>query len=163
MRLLRAINRASHRVPDSPAGVALTFLVLIVCAGVATSHLRVRTAFYSAVAELIPVLLLVAVVRAGYFRDIDHRDRFRHHMSSWILSLVLAGEISALACIARGHDSLVLRSFVFLGLILAGLLVYFYAMHGSRRTQSESPDLLTAAEQVRQSSESRDSRPSPRR
>jgi hypothetical protein len=150
MRLFQAINDLADRVPDTPMGVALTFSFIFICTGLAVWRIHPRLAFYSSVAELIPVLLLVIIVQAGYFRGIDRQDRFRTHMSRWILSTILVSEGSALACVASGSDSLLLRTFVFYGLLWICMLIYVYATDGPRRPPPERHNLMAAAERVRE-------------
>jgi hypothetical protein len=147
---LLAIGNVADRVSETPVGIALTFSFVCICTGIAVWRMHPRVAFYSSVAELIPVLLLVTIVQAGYFRGFDHKDRFRIHMSRWILSIMLVGEGSALACVASGSDPFLLRMFVFNGLLWIGMLIYFYATDGPRKSPPERDNLIAAAKRVRE-------------
>jgi hypothetical protein len=149
------IDRAAGCIEQRPYLVAASFVFLpvsIARMGM-VRHMHIRPAFYSTVAALIPVLLLVAVVHAGYFQESKQTDRSDRHIARWMLSMPLGGEIAALICVARGNDTALLRALVLIALGAVGLLLWFYALYGPARTQLQTgQDLLAAADKIRAAS-----------
>jgi hypothetical protein len=108
--------------------VGTTLLVLGL--GDLTAKMHVRLGFYSAVAQVLPVLLLAVVVEGRYFRRLDQRESFDRFILRGLLFIPLLGEGASLACIAQGHDTVWLRGTVLFALGVVVLLIVLYASYG---------------------------------
>jgi hypothetical protein len=98
--------------------------------------------FYSMVAQMLPVLLLVAAVEGGYFRERDGEESFNRFVIRAFWFGGLLGIAASLAVVARDSDSVLLRGVVLYSLGLVGIFVSVYALHGPARdvTKSKDPD-----------------------
>jgi hypothetical protein len=101
--------------------------------GAITRSIHTRIEFYAVVVQLMPVLMLVAAVNGRYFRERDDAPPFDRFLirGFWVVGLV--GIAAALAVVARGRDSVLLRGAVIYSLALIGVLVTVYAIHGPAR------------------------------
>jgi peptidoglycan/LPS O-acetylase OafA/YrhL len=132
-RRLRSAQRRSgaafDRLVDRRLSVALGSALIVVGIGQTTGPLHTRIEFYTVVAQLMPVLMLVAAVNGRYFREREAPpfDRFLIR-GFWVVGLLGIG--AALVVVARGHDSVILRGLVIYALALIGVLVTVYAIHG---------------------------------
>ncbi len=103
--------------------------------------------FYQAVAQVIPVLLLVAVVHGGYFHGLSRRPRADRPMLRALFAIPLVAEGCALWALALGGDTLLLRAGVLAGLIVLLSLFIVFALEGPIRRRlwrsCESPEWST--------------------
>jgi hypothetical protein len=128
-RTVAALNRRVDQRISLVVGSAL----VVIGFGDVTEPIHVRVGFYGTVAQIIPVLMLVAAVEGRYFRERDGDpplDRFIQR-GFWYAGLV--GIAASLTVIARGSDSVVLRGAVIYSLALIGVLVSVYAIYGPAR------------------------------
>jgi peptidoglycan/LPS O-acetylase OafA/YrhL len=136
-RVAATLNRRIDQRISLVVGSAL----LAVGAGDVTAPIDVRIDFYGTVAQIIPLLMVVAAVEGRYFRERDGEspvDRFIRQ-GFWYAGLI--GIASSLAVIARGSDSVLLRGAVIYSLALIGIVVTVFAMYGPARDPSSgSPD-----------------------
>jgi len=136
-RTVTALNRWVDQRISLGVGSALVIIGL----GEVTEPVHVRPGFYGTVAQIIPVLMLVAAVEGRYFRerkDDPPLDRFIQR-GFWYVGLI--GIAASLAVIARGSDSVLLRGAVIYSLLLIGVLVSVYAIYGpARRPEGAPPD-----------------------
>jgi hypothetical protein len=120
--------------PTASVSRAVKLLValigLVVGFGMVSRDLAFAVPFYEAVAQVIPLFLLVAVVEGGFFRDRPRTSDFDQRVRRTLLLLVLAGEAIALTVIARGDDTMMLRGAVITALIFAASLFIAYAFDG---------------------------------
>lgn len=118
---------------DQRVSIVVGSILIVLGLGSVTSPAHVRLAFYSVVAQMIPVLMLVAAVEGRYFRERDDASPFDRFLQRgfWLVGLVGFG--SALAVVARGRDSLILRGAVIYAVVLVGVLVSIYAIYGPAR------------------------------
>jgi hypothetical protein len=125
-RLFDVWNRCVDRRISLSVGSAL----IVVGIGLVTKPLHTRLEFYVVVAQLMPVLMLVAAVNGRYFRERESADAFDRFLirGFWVVGLLGIG--AALVVVARGHDSVILRGLVVYGLALIGVMVTIYAIHG---------------------------------
>lgn len=127
------LTAALSRRVDQRISLVLGSLLLIVGIGEVTEPVHVRVGFYGTVAQIIPVLMLVAAVEGRYFRERKGDpplDRFIQR-GFWYAGLIGIG--ASLAVIAQGGDSVLLRGAVIYSLALIGVLVTVYAIHGPAR------------------------------
>ncbi len=126
--------RAWNLRVDQRVSVVAGSILIVLGLGSATASIHVRLGFYAVVAQMIPVLMLVAAVEGRYFREHDEAPPFDRFVKRgfWLAGLVGLG--AALAVVARGHDSLILRGSVIYALVLVGVLVSVYAIYGPART-----------------------------
>jgi hypothetical protein len=134
-RFYGALNRRVDRRVTVSVGSAL----LIWGMGAATALVHVRNDFYSVVAQMLPVLLLVGAVNGRYFQGLDAKEPFARFFlrGFWIGGVV--GEVAALVVVARGHDSILLRGCVIYGLLLCGMIATVYALDGPARRHPYPP------------------------
>ena len=111
---------------------------LVVGAGLVSQHLAFGPSFYEAVAQVIPVFLLVTVVEARFFQERPHMDGFDQRVRRTLLLLVLTGEAIALFVLARGDDTMALRGSVLVALLIVGALFVTYAFDGPVPDESSS-------------------------
>lgn len=139
-RLLAAKDRAGttfNRLIDQRISLVVGSALIAIGIGDVTEPIHVRTDFYGTVAQIIPVLMLVAAVEGRYFRERDGElplDRFIRR-GFWYAGLI--GIASSLAVIARGSDSVLLRGAVIYSLALIGIVVTVFAIHGPARDPSD--------------------------
>lgn len=121
----RRIAAAVRAFDDSPLAMAATFLLCVVAIGVGTRRLHVTAEFYAVVAQVVPVFLLVIAVDGRLFRLRRRHTGFEALAMRMFLLFALVGEACALAVVARGHDSELLRTGTLLGLLVvaAGFIV----------------------------------------
>lgn len=145
-------------------------LLLAVSLGASTSRIHVKPIFYATVAQVLPVLLLVAVVEGRYFRHLDRRESFDRFFLKGLLLTPIIGETAALVCVALGHDNLALRGFTLLAFVATGTLLFAYATVGplndpalrSTTTQQMAKEVKRASQFGRSASSQRHrSPPSP--
>jgi hypothetical protein len=138
----RAFDSWNRRL-DRRVSLTIGSALVVLGAGLATKPVHTRGEFYSVVAQMIPVLMLVAAVNGRYFRerrDASSFDRFLIR-GFWVVGLI--GEAAALVVVARGHDSVILRGLVIYALLLVGVLLTIYAIHGPARVGSAASDRTT--------------------
>ena len=111
--------------------------LLMLGVGLATQSLSIEPGFYDAVAQVIPILLLVAVVEGRYFVDRPARSPFDAFMVRWFLAMPLIAEGAALTVIARGSDEAILRGAVFTGMVLSLSLFLTFATEGPLRLRRD--------------------------
>jgi hypothetical protein len=134
----RRVSATLNRRVDRRVSVSAGSVLVVMGVGMTTDSVHPRIEFYSVVAQMLPILLLVAAVDGRYFRergDAPPFDRFLVR-GFWVVGLVGIG--AALAVVARGHDSVILRGLVIYALVLVGVLVTVYAIHGPARFQSKA-------------------------
>lgn len=134
-RMATALNRWVDQRISLVVGSAL----IVIGIGEVTEPVHVRIGFYGTVAQIIPVLMLVAAVEGRYFRDRKDDpplDRFIQR-GFWYAGLI--GIAASLAVVARGSDSVLLRGAVIYSLALIGVLVSVYAIYGPARDPREGP------------------------
>lgn len=116
----------THRL-ESMKTVGLLALMALVL-GAATDRIQFSGAFYDAVAQVIPVLLLAVAIEERVFRDRPTSDAFIRFGLRVLLISAVVGEAACLAVIAHGSDPLVLRGMVLTGLLLVGVLFVLVAL-----------------------------------
>jgi peptidoglycan/LPS O-acetylase OafA/YrhL len=134
-RTVAALNR---RV-DQRISLMVGSVLVVLGIGDLTEPIHVRVGFYGTVAQIIPVLMLVAAVEGRYFRQREGDpplDRFIQR-GLWLAGLM--GIAASLAVIARGSDSVLLRGAVIYSLALVGVLVSAYAIYGPARDPGKAP------------------------
>ena len=134
----RAVTALNRRV-DQRISLGVGSTLVIIGLGQVTDPIHVRVAFYGTVAQIVPVLMLVAAVEGRYFRerkDDPPLDRFIQR-GFWYVGLI--GIAASLVVIARGSDSVLLRGAVIYSLLLIGVLVSVYAIYGPARVPREAP------------------------
>jgi hypothetical protein len=133
----RRLGAAWNRRVDRRISLTLGSALLVVGIGQATRQVHTRLEFYVVVAQLMPVLMLVAAVNGRYFRERETASAFDRYLirGFWVVGLVGIG--AALIVVARGRDSVILRGLVVYGLALIGVLVSVYAIHGPAVAGSE--------------------------
>jgi len=141
---LRSIEQrvfdAWNRRVDQRISLAIGSVLIVLGIGSVTKPVHTRVEFYAVVAQILPVLMLVAAVDGRYFRERDNApplDRFLIR-GFWVIGLIGLG--AALAVVARGHDSVMLRGLVIYALMLVGALVTGYAICGPARVRSAVND-----------------------
>jgi hypothetical protein len=117
-----------HRVKQASVVVGTVLLALAI--GLATRSWSIEPGFYDAVAQVIPILLLVAAVEGRFFVDRPARPAFSAFLVRWFLVLPLFAEGAALTAIARGSDDVLLRGTVFAGALLSVSLFLAFAFDG---------------------------------
>jgi hypothetical protein len=117
-----------HRIKQ--ASVVLATVLLALATGLATRSWSIKPGFYDAIAQVIPILLLVAVVEGRFFVDRPARPPFSAFMVRWFLVMPLFAEGAALTAIARGSDDALLRGTVFAGAVLSVSLFLVFAFDG---------------------------------
>lgn len=151
----RAWDRWNARVDRRVSLLAPTLLMLY-GAGLASSRVHVRQAFYAVLAQVLPVLMLAVVVEGRYFRNIGHREPLDRFLLRGLLLLPALGELSALIVLAEGHDTLWLRGSCLLALGTAVLMLFVYAVDGPATGRSTRASLLRdAVDQVRSAHQAR--------
>jgi hypothetical protein len=118
---------------DRRISVTVGSALIVYGIGAMTRSVHTRIEFYAVVAQLMPVLMLVAAVNGRYFRERDDAPSFDRFLirGFWVIGLV--GITAALAVVARGRDSVLLRGSVIYALALIGVLATVYAIHGPAR------------------------------
>jgi len=103
---------------------------LVAAIGLATRALAIKPGFYETVAQVIPIFLLVAVVEGRFFVERPARSPFSAFMVQWFLVMPVFAEGAALAAIARGSDSDIVRGAVLTGMLLSVSLFFAFALDG---------------------------------
>lgn len=134
-RMVTALNK---RV-DQRISLGICSALVMVGIGNATEAIHMRVAFYGTVAQIIPVLMLVAAVEGRYFRERKTTRRWIASSSAGFWYLGLIGITASLTVIACGSDSVLLRGAVIYSLLLIGVLVSVYAIYGPSRGPKEAP------------------------
>jgi hypothetical protein len=148
-RLFAALVRIGRR-----ALLLTGAFVLTVVFGLSTSPAHVKPPFYSAMAQILPVLLLVAVVEGRYLRNMETRAPFDRFVLTGLFLTPALGELSALTCVAIGHDNVLLRGMTLFAAAITAALLIVYALEGPAKTPaSPQLDMLLAASQVRSACE----------
>lgn len=157
-QLERQLTEALQRTFGRRILLAAGALLLALGLGLSTSRIHFKLIFYATLAQVLPVLLLVAVVEGRYFRHLDSRESFDRFFLKGLLFIPMLGEATALACLALGHDDLLLRGVTLLALVATGTLLFSYASLGPLNdTALRSATTLQMAERVKRASELRNS------
>jgi hypothetical protein len=142
-RTATAINNRVDRRFSLLVGSAL----IVVGLGNATESVQVRSGFYASVAQILPVLMLVAAVEGRYFRERKQDEPFDRFVQRGLWFAGLIGISASLAVLARGTDSVLLRGAVIYSAALVGVVVSVYAIYGPavdretiRESQSDRSD-----------------------
>jgi len=130
---------------DSSAGLVVGFALAIAMMGVGARHWHVSVEFYATVAQVIPVLLLAAAVEGRMFRSRRNHTRFQARAMRGSLLLVGIGEASALAVVARGHDSALLRIGSMAGIVVVVAAFIVFTLDGPALPDDSARDSSNAA------------------
>jgi hypothetical protein len=145
---------------DRRISLTVGAIVFVVGLGDVTARLRPRLGFYGTLAQVLPVLLLAVVVEGRYFRGLERRQSFDRFLLKGLLYVPLLGEAAALACVAEGHDTALMRGVVLFALGLTVILLIVYASDGPATGRSmETSAMLAAVEQVKTAAKRRDGDP----
>ena len=112
-------------------------LVVFLLGGLITEGWHLRDAFYEAVAQVMPVLLLVAAVEGRFFAE--RKPALATLGLRWYLYVALAGEACALGVLARGGESAFLRGGVLAGLTAVLALFLVFALEGPLPSKDDRP------------------------
>lgn len=134
----RAVAALNRRV-DQRISLVVGSALVVIGIGEVTEPIHVRVGFYGTVAQIIPVLMLVAAVEGRYFREREDAPPFDRFVQRGFWYAGLIGIAASLTVIARGSDSVLLRGAVIYSLALIGVLVTVYAIYGPARGPREDP------------------------
>ena len=112
----------------------------VVAIGRSAQHLHIEQGFYAVVAQVLPVFLLIVAVEGRFFRGHTRRSHTAAVTTEMLLYLAMMGEAFALAAVARGHDSELLRGGVLTALLVVGLTFIVIAVDGPVKAPSEDDD-----------------------
>jgi len=140
----RCIDAIATALDSTPAQTVL-FVLAVAAMGIDARRWHVSVAFYATVAQVIPVLLLVAAVEGRMFRSRRSDTPFDRRVQRAFLMLVGLGEGSALVAVARGHDTLALRIATLLGLIVVVVIFLDLALDGPAAPDDDRRDADDAA------------------
>lgn len=101
--------------------------------GLAFSPMHLEPAFYETAAQVIPVLLLAAVVEGRAYRLDEMRGRRNRQIVGFSLFLVFFGEGAALYSIATGCSNGLTGITTIVALLNTAGLVFLAALHGPQR------------------------------
>lgn len=123
------VSAINSRV-DQRVSLIVGSVLIVIGIGELTEPIHVRVAFYAAVTQIIPVLMLVAAVEGRYFRNRAEDATYDRFIQRGFWYSGLAGIGASLVVLARGGDSVLLRGAVIYSLALIGVLVSVYAIYG---------------------------------
>ena len=144
---------------DERISLTVGAALLILGIGGLTARVHVKLAFYAVLAQVLPILLLAVVVEERYFRSLDLRESFDRFFLRGLLYMPVLSEAAALICVARGHDSELLRGTVLFALGVTVMLLLLYASYGPATDRSFKASAVAAGvERVKAANQNSDAR-----
>jgi hypothetical protein len=125
----KAFEKWNGRV-DRRISLVVGSLLMIWGIGEATSRLHMRVGFYTVLAQVLPVLILAVVVDGRYFRGVRRRPAFDRFFLRGLLLFPAIAEVGALAAVAAGRDTTLLRGVTLFGCGVTLLLLFVLAVDG---------------------------------